>query len=52
MGATFLKKNFFLVARIVRFDTEGQHLLIFRILKPHMSKDIEIDLPIFPAAKM
>ena len=27
-GATFVKKNFCLVARIVSFDTAGLHLLI------------------------
>ena len=26
-GATFVKKNYSLVARIVSFDTEGLHLL-------------------------
>ena len=31
MGATFVKKNFCLVARIVPFDTVGLHLLIYCI---------------------
>ena len=31
-GAAFVKKNFYLVARIVSFDTAGLHLLTFRIL--------------------
>ena len=44
MGATFVKKNSCLVARIVSFDTAGLHLLTFRILEPYPSKDIELDL--------
>ena len=32
-GATFIKKNSCLVARIVSFDTTGLHLLTFRILE-------------------
>ena len=43
-GATFAKKNFFLVARIVSFDTVDLHLLNFRILEPYPSKDIALDL--------
>ena len=43
-GATFVKKNSCLVARIVTFDNAGLHLLTFRILEPHQSKDIELDL--------
>ena len=43
-GATFVKKNSCLVARIVTFDTAGLHLLTFRILEPQPSKDIELDL--------
>ena len=43
-GATFIKKNFCLVARIVSFNTAGLHLLTFRILEPYPSKDIELDL--------
>ena len=43
-GATFVKKNSCLVARIVSFDTAGLHLLTFRILEPYPSKDIELDL--------
>ena len=38
MGVTFVKKS--LVARIVSFNTGGLHLLTFRILEPHPSKDI------------
>ena len=30
-GATFVKKNSFLIARIVSFDTTGLHLLTFCI---------------------
>ena len=44
MGATFVKKNSSLVARIVLFDIAGLHLLTFRILEPYPSKDIEFDL--------
>ena len=43
-GATFVKKNSCLVARIVSFDIAGLHLLTFRILEPHPSEDIEFDL--------
>ena len=43
-GATFVKKNSCLVAKIVSFDTAGLHLLAFRILEPYPSKDIELDL--------
>ena len=43
-GATFVKKNSCLVARIVSFDTAGLHLLTFRILEPYQPKDIELDL--------
>ena len=43
-GATFLKKNSCLVAKIVLFDTAGLDLLTFRILEPYLSKDIELDL--------
>ena len=39
-GATFVKT----VARIVPFDTVGVHLLTFRILESHPSKDIALDL--------
>ena len=39
-GATFVKKNSCLVARIVSFDTVGLHLLTCRILEPYPSKDI------------
>ena len=43
-GATFVKKNSCLVARIVPFDTVGLHLLTFRILEQYPSKDIALDL--------
>ena len=43
-GATFVRKNSFLVARIVPFDTAGLHLLTFRILEPYPPKDIVLDL--------
>ena len=43
-GATFVKKNSCLVARIVPFDTVGLHLLTFRILEPYPSKDIALNL--------
>ena len=43
-GATFVKKNSCLVARIVSFDAAGLHLLTFRILEPYSFKDIELDL--------
>ena len=43
-GATFVKKNSCLVARIVSFDTAGLHLLTFRILELYPSKDIKFDL--------
>ena len=45
-GATFVKKNSCLVARIVSFDTVGLHLLTFRILESYSSKDIELDLSV------
>ena len=38
-GATFIKKNSCLVARIVSFDTVGMYLLTFRALEPYPSKD-------------
>ena len=44
MGATFVKKNSCLVARIVPFDTVGLHLFTVRILEPYPSKDIALDL--------
>ena len=43
-GATFVKKNSCLVARIVSFDNAGLNLLTFRILEPYPSKDIDLDL--------
>ena len=42
--ASFVKKNFCLVPRIVLFDNAGLHLLTFRILVPYLSKDIELNL--------
>ena len=39
-GATFVKKNSYLVARIASFDTVRLHLLIFCILEPYPSEDI------------
>ena len=44
MGATFVKKNSCLVARVVEFDTVGLHLLNFRFLEPYPSKDIALDI--------
>ena len=41
-GATFVKKNSCLVARIVSFYTAGLHLLTFLILEPLLSKYILI----------
>ena len=43
-GATFVKKNTCLVARIVSFNTAGPHLLTFRILQLYLSRDIELNL--------
>ena len=43
-GATFDKKRFCLVARIVSFDTAGLHLFTFHILEQYPSKDIDLDL--------
>ena len=43
-GATFVRKNSCLVARIVTFHTVGLHLLTFRILEPYLSKDIALNL--------
>ena len=39
MKVTLVKKNYCLIARIVSFDTVGQHLLTFRILDPYPSED-------------
>ena len=39
-GATFVKKNSSLVARIVSFNTVGLHVYAFRISEPFPSKDI------------
>ena len=44
MGATFVKKNSCLVARVVSFDTVGLYLLTFGMLEPYLSKDIELDV--------
>ena len=43
-GATFVKNNSCLVARIVPFDTVRLHLLTFRILEPYPSKNVALDL--------
>ena len=43
-GATFVKKNSCLIARIISFDTVGLHLLTLRILEQYPSKDIALDL--------
>ena len=43
-GATFIKKNSCLVARIVPFGTVDLHLLTFRILEPYPSENIALDL--------
>ena len=43
-GATFVKKNSCLVARIVSFDTVDLHLLTFRVLEPYPTKDIALSL--------
>ena len=42
-GATFPKKNSFLVARIVSFNTVALDLLTFPILEPYPSKDIALN---------
>ena len=43
-GAFLVRKNYCLVARIVSFDTEGLHLLTFRISEPYPCKGIDFDL--------
>ena len=43
-GATFVKKNSWLVARIVPYCTVVLHLLTFQILEPCPSKDIALGL--------
>ena len=43
-GATFVKNNSCLVARIFSFDIVGLHLLTFRILESYLSKVIELDV--------
>ena len=45
-GATIVKKNSCLVAKIVLLDTLGLHLLTFRILEPYSSKDILTLMPL------
>ena len=40
MGAIFVTKISFLVARIVSFNIVGLHLLTFRVLEPYPFKDI------------
>ena len=40
MGATFVKRNSFLVTRIVSSYTAGLHLFTFLILEPYPFKDI------------
>ena len=45
-GATFVKKNWCLLARIVSIDTAGLYLLTFYSLEPCPPKDIELDLVI------
>ena len=42
--ATFVKKNYCLVAKLASFDTADLHLLTFRILELYLSKDIELYL--------
>ena len=43
-GAAFVKNSSCIVARLVSFDTAGLDLLTFRILEPHPTKDVELDL--------
>ena len=43
-GATFVKENSCLVARIVSLNTVGLHIITFRILETYPSKDIALDL--------
>ena len=43
-GATFVKKNSCLVARIVPYYTVVLHLLTFHVLEPYPSKDIALGL--------
>ena len=42
-GANFVKKNSFVAARIVSFDTAGLDILTFHILELYPSTDIELD---------
>ena len=41
-GATFVKKDSCLVARIVPYYTAALHLLTFQVLEPYPSKDIAL----------
>ena len=43
-GATFVKKNSCLVARIVPYYTVVLHLLTSHVLEPYPSKDIALGL--------
>ena len=47
MGATFVKRNFCLVTRIVSSYTAGLHRLTLLILEPYPPKDIELDISHF-----
>ena len=44
MSVMLCKNISCLVARIIPFDTEGLHLLTFRILEPYQSRGIALDL--------
>ena len=41
-GATFVRRNSCLVARIVSFETSGVHLLTFRIVEPKPPKILHL----------
>ena len=43
-GATFVKKNSCLVARIVPYSTVVLHLFTFHILEPYPSKGVAVGL--------
>ena len=43
-GATFVKKSYCLVARIVSYYTVILHLLTFHVLEPYPSNDIALGL--------
>ena len=47
MGATFVKRNSFLVTRIFSSYTVGLHRLTLLILEPYPFKDIELDISHF-----